>query len=256
MSPPGYAGRLLRRAALRHRAWRYRLRVDPDEIRWMLAALRPGDTAVDAGAYKGGYTFWMRKAVGAAGHVLAFEPQPPLASYLRGCVDAFAWTNVRVDEAALSSEVGRRDLHVPADEPSPGASLVGASLPRGAARYPVRVDTLDRTLDEARFPRPVRLLKCDVEGHELDLFEGARRTLLADQPLLLFECEARHDPTRTVEDVFAYLGALGYAGFFFWKGERLGVDRFDAEVHQVQGRRPYGNNFVFVPEGRRSGRAP
>jgi len=239
----------LRRAALIHRGWRYRTSVDREEIRWMRSVLRHGDVAVDVGAYKGGYTYWMREAVGDAGTVFAFEPQPELASYLRQCVRDFEWRNVRIEEIGLSAESGERMLHAPGVGPSPAASLVGASLPEGSRSYEVRVDTLDRFLAEHGPETPVRLMKCDVEGHELDVFQGARETLREHRPLLLFECEARHHPSRSVEDVFGYLERLGYRGFFFWGGSELDVREFDVELHQVEGRRPYGNNFIFVPDG-------
>lgn len=69
------------RARLRliYRAWRYRLRIDPGEIRYLLATLRPGRMALDIGAHKGAYSYWMSKAVGPWGEVIAFEPQPELA---------------------------------------------------------------------------------------------------------------------------------------------------------------------------------
>jgi len=216
----------------------------------MLGALRPGHVAVDVGAYKGGYTYWMRRAVGPDGRVIAFEPQRAAAEYLRECVRAFAWLNVTVREEALSSSPGERELRVPGSGPSPGASLLGASLPVGSGSYEVRLETLDRCL-AALQPRPsVSFVKCDVEGHEVDVFRGAEETLLRDRPLLLFECEARHDPARPVTDVFAYLERLGYRGFFFWRGELHDVAEFRVAVHQVGGRRPYANNFAFVPAER------
>jgi len=212
----------------------------------MRGALGPGDVAVDIGAYKGGYTYWMRRAVGDTGSVVAFEPQPELAAYLRRCVRDFGWQNVHVEECALSSEPGSRRLHVPAGGPSPGASLVGASLPPGAGSYDVRVDTLDRRLDAHPEDAAVRLIKCDVEGHELDVFLGAAVTLETLRPHVLFECEARHLRGLTMRDVFAHLERRGYRGSFFWKGERLDVSAFDARRHQIEGRRPYGNNFLFT----------
>jgi len=60
----------------------------------MRGFLNPGDVAVDAGAYKGGYTHWMRKHVGAFGQVFAFEPQAALAGFFRCAVDAFSWTRI------------------------------------------------------------------------------------------------------------------------------------------------------------------
>ena len=213
----------------------------------MSGALRPGDLAVDVGAYKGGYAYWMRRAVGGEGRVLAFEPQPEAASMLRRYVAAFSWQNVSIAEVALSSGPGERLLLRPGDGPSPAASLVGASLPPGPRSYPVKVDTLDRCLAELAPHSRLRLLKCDAEGHELDVFLGARDTLSEHRPAILFECEARHLRGGTVEDVFAHLAGLGYRGRFFWHGQSVDVAGFDARVHQVEGRRPYANNFVFLP---------
>ena len=46
------------------RAWRYRLVVEKHEIKFMLDYLAPGNIAVDIGAHKGAYTYWMSKYVG------------------------------------------------------------------------------------------------------------------------------------------------------------------------------------------------
>jgi FkbM family methyltransferase len=236
----------LSRAVLAHRGWRYRTRVDPEEIRWMRSVLRPGDLAVDVGAYKGGYTYWMRREVGDAGTVLAFEPQPELAAYLRERVLDFGWRNVQVHETALSSEPGWRTLYRPGAEPSPAASLVGASLPTGAVGHDVRVSTLDAVLADTAAGATVRLIKCDVEGHELDVFVGAASALETHRPHLLFECEERHLEGRSVREVFGHLERLGYRGSFFRRGERRPVGELRVERDQVEGRRPYVNNFVFV----------
>jgi hypothetical protein len=65
-----------------YRALRYRL--EKQEIKLVQRHLAPGDVAVDVGAHKGAYTWWMRRAVGESGRVYAFEPQPALADNLRG----------------------------------------------------------------------------------------------------------------------------------------------------------------------------
>lgn len=212
----------------------------------MLGVLRPGEVAIDVGAYKGGYTYWMRRAVGDGGVVLAFEPQPVAAGMLRRYVSAFAWRNVAVAECALSSTQGSRELLVPGEGVTPAASLVGASLPPDPRRHAVVVDTLDDHLAAHPPPGRVALLKVDVEGHELDAFLGAQRTLVDDRPHILFECEARHLRGATPGDVFDHLRDRGYRGSFFERGELVDVTRFEASLHQVEGLRPYLNNFVFV----------
>jgi FkbM family methyltransferase len=239
---------LLGRLTLVHRAWRYRIRLDPLEIRWLLGVLCPGDLAVDIGAHKGAYTYWMRRRVGPGGSVLAFEPQQDLARYLTGAVSIFGWRNVTVERIGLSNKPGYLALAVPGDGPSPSATFVPSDHPEPVRVMDVRVDTLDGYLGAARTDRPVRLIKCDVEGLELEVFEGARRTLTKDRPLLLFESEARHHPERGPQDVFRFLEALGYAGSFFWQGQRHPVRDFEAGVHQVVGALPYVNNFMFEPQ--------
>ena len=107
------------------------------------------------------------------------------------------------------------------------------------------------TLDDYFAVRPgvrVALIKCDVEGHELRVFQGGERVLREHQPALLFECEARHRGGAPVEDVFRWLEARGYRGSFFLGGERRGVESFTADLQRDPHRRPYVNNFVFTPQ--------
>ena len=212
----------------------------------MRRTLRAGDIVVDAGAYKGGYTLWMRRAVGEAGRVHAFEPQPRLAAFIAGCVRAFGWDNVSVHEVALGAAPGERTLRVPGDGPSQRGSLVVER--EGARAYPVRVARLDDVLAEEVRSRPVAFLKCDVEGKELDVFRGAREILVEDRPSLLFEHEARFCRPGDAGSVFEYLHALGYRGSFFWNGERRPIGEFRFEIHQIEGKRPYANNFAFEPD--------
>jgi hypothetical protein len=115
------------------------------------------------------------------------------------------------------------------------------------------VTTVDRCVATNALAR-VDFIKCDVEGHERDVFEGAADTLKTHRPTLLFECEERHRPRGGVRGVFAYLAGLGYEGFFFDAHGTRPVDAFDISIHQADGARTYVNNFVFRPRGGR-GRA-
>ena len=144
---------------------------------------------MDVGAHKGAYTYWMRQAVGPAGKVYAFEPQPVLADRLRALVAGSRYDNVVVENLGLSSAAGTLVLNVPEGGPSPGASFEASA--GGGQSYPVPVTTLDEYFDDDQRAR-IRLLKCDAEGHELEVFRGAHRLLTETRPCLLFECELRH----------------------------------------------------------------
>ena len=139
-------------------------------------------------------------------------------------------------------------LAIPGSGPSPGARIAEGAPSPGGRSVPILVTTVDRCVATHSLAR-VDLIKCDVEGHELDVFEGAAETLKTHRPTLLFECEERHRPRGGVRGVFAFLAGLGYEGFFFDKRGLRPVQAFDPGVHQGDRARPYINNFVFT--GRR-----
>lgn len=236
-----------------YRAWKARLRDQRLEIALTRALVRPGDLVADAGANKGAYVYWLRASVGQAGKVLAYEPQPTLADYLRRACEVFRWSNVHVSEVALSNRVGTSVLHVPGFGVAPGASLEPSVLDlTPGTRFECGVDTLDRQLEGLG---TLRFLKVDVEGHELAVFQGAERTLRRNRPHLLFECEVRHLTKHTMVDVFSFLESLGYEGFLLLDGSLLPVDLFDPSIHQPRNvpqfwKQPgYHNNFLFVASG-------
>jgi FkbM family methyltransferase len=246
----------LKRLRYLWRAFNYRRRVNREEIEFLAGRLRAGDAAIDVGAHKGGFLYWLRHHVTASGRVFAFEPQPPLAQYLKDIVRLQGWDNVAVEASGLSSSDGSMELFIPAPEgqPSPGATL--SPVDRSAAHHSVRVPvvTLDDYLGRNGSPR-IAFIKCDCEGHELEVFKGAERMLRRDHPVLLFECEQRHLPASSPASVFDYLKGLGYRGLFFGPNGLTPIGQFKAEVHQPvrPGRfwdeKDYYNNFAFVPEG-------
>jgi FkbM family methyltransferase len=248
-----------------YRAYRYRYRVDPAELRFICDFLQPGQVAVDAGCHKGAYTYWMRRQVGSAGAVYAFEPQPRQVAYLREVFSAMEYDNVVLVPAALSDTPGQMSLYIPT-----GAGQTHfASLEQGAwsqeqgdnsnpsllapcSRLTVEVTTLDTVFIDQ--PRGPSFMKIDVEGHELAVLHGARQTLAKYRPTLLIECEARHRPDGEVRPVFEFLESLGYSGSFFCRGYRQPLAAFDPPLHQPsisdtgQPSRGYVNNFVFECE--------
>ena len=238
-----------------YRAYRYRFRGDRAEIRFLRERLRPGQMAVDAGCFKGAYSYWMRRCVGPGGAVVAFEPQPSQVAYLRNVFAAMRYDNVTVVPMGLSDVPGELPLFIPptAAGASHGATFVAEKDRQHAnPTVSVAVTTLDAYFTERG--HACDFIKIDVEGHELAVLRGARDTLSAHRPTILIECEARHRPGGDVRPVFEFFTSLGYEGSFFRAGRRRPLAEFDPARHQhhePDKKLPpwYVNNFAFEHAG-------
>lgn len=225
---------------------------DPSSELPLLALLvEPGESVCDVGANRGLFVYWLLKR---GARVLAFEPNPRLARILRLRFPAeMSAGRVRLFETALGAAPGDAVLHVPRDH-SPLATIDGnlaaaVGEPVDEMRVPLaRLDDL--------VPDAVSFIKLDVEGHELNVLEGARRLLVAHRPSLLVEAEERHRP-GAVAAVRALLEPLGYQGFFRLDGRMQPIAAFDPARHQspaalgADGINPapgavYVLNFVFA----------
>jgi FkbM family methyltransferase len=227
---------------LKLRAWRYRLSRDGRPIRFMLRHLQPGDTAVDIGAWRGAYTYWMVKAVGAEGRVVCFEPQPAMISYLRKIKDTLHLDALDVVPFALSSRRGDRSLSVPGEGPNPAGTLETGLIGSAHLIYLVGATTLDTHFASGT---PVKLIKCDVEGHEYEVFLGGGRVLREQRPILMVEREEASHPRHATRDLFHYLQELDYVGAFFSTRGLRPLSDFDPIRHGDQASAEYANQFVF-----------
>ena len=229
-----------------YRAWRYRLKLERREIAWLLSSLKPGQTAVDIGAHKGAYTWWMAKRVKDQGRVFAFEPQPDLAVRLNRLVKARKLDHVTVEQMGMSRSATEMQLRIPERVNSPGASFEDTRDARGGKRVKVPVSSLDEYFHQEK-SGAIHLVKCDTEGHELQVFLGGEELLRTHRPHLLFECEARHRGPGSTGEVFSYLQGLGYQGFFFSPDGIKPIAEFDEHSHQARPGSPgYINNFLFT----------
>ncbi|NBQ38303.1 MAG: FkbM family methyltransferase [Alphaproteobacteria bacterium] len=187
-----------------------------------------------------------------ARHVHAFEPHPRLAYVLSAALD----DNVSVHQVLVSDEPGVLELTTPIidGKPSEGISRVGGFNDGVAlSELPVEAVTLDELAD-----RPIGFIKIDVEGHELNVLEGARELLDRQQPIILIEVEDRHRP-HAIASVRSFMEAKNYSGFFVHSGKMNPISDHKQEmqddtllqaIESGQDRRtvPYVNNFIFIPE--------
>jgi FkbM family methyltransferase len=158
-----------------------RLKPIETEIGRLARFVPAGGVAIDAGANAGLYSYGLSRF---CKKVHSFEINPAHCRLLRD----FASPNVEIHGIGLSNSSGEKTLFTPVH---PGgmvleswASLEPGNCP-GAREY---LETRVRVapLDEFEFPE-CGFLKIDVEGHELQVLEGAESTLRRTRPRILIE---------------------------------------------------------------------
>ena len=233
--------------------YRYQHRGESYAINYLCRFLKPGQHALDIGAYKGAYTYWMRKCVGPTGQVTAFEPQSQLAILLGDLTESYS--NVMVKQLALSDTEGTAEQTIPLEPGQQVSQLasLGAVHPMAKSNSVLSREMVPATSLNAMFShprqRPIDFIKCDAEGHELKIFQGGESILLEDRPILLFEAYTkRKDQARESLKVFEYLWGLDYEGFHF-KGTKHTLTQIPIPSAQsLPG--PYWHNVVFLPRKR------
>lgn len=232
----------------RLRALKARYRDQKSEFDSIRQHLQPGDIACDIGANKGSFIYWLSRWC-RDGRVIAFEPQPELAHHLAEVCRVIRLDNVTVEEKAVYSHSGRKDLFMPHRHQASASLHTTALGAESFATLSVQLTSLDDYFGEHD---RVALLKIDAEGAEFEILRGAERILRQHAPLLVFECENRHIAAPgDVRDIFSYLEGMGYVGSFVCDSRILPIAQFDADVHQRQHgewfwkRKDYCNNFIF-----------
>lgn len=217
----------------------------------MLRRVPAGGTAIDIGAHKGAYSWWLARGVGPRGRLVSVEPQAPLADRFERL---FAGRpQVRLFRGAVSDRVGHADLVVPEAGPSHGASLRGISA--GAEGHTVRVETLtlDALAERYGLDR-VDFIKCDAEGHEHAIFRGGAGVLSRDLPGVLVECDKGFlkDTSDPVGELWAMFEPLGYRGWVIFRDALVPIADFRYDVHQKPDRakHDHGHNFLFAHPSR------
>lgn len=168
------------------------------EVRLFRSLVRPGDVVVEVGASMGVHTVFFGRAVGPAGRVFSFEPQPFLFQLMCANIAMNELTNVQPRNVAISDEAGT--MFLPAADLSRTRNYSGTSL-KDHGEIPVETRPLD-AYDLNRLD----LLQVDVEGMEKRVLEGAAKTIARHRPVIYLE----NDRKEASAELIHHLQGLGY----------------------------------------------
>ena len=217
----------------------YRYGFCPPEARLLARLLRPGDVFVDGGANIGLFSFIGAVAVGPTGRVLACEPSPGTLALLKANADENRFVMLELHEVALSDRPGRARFTV--FEPGSGLASFAPEDPAGRD-VEVVVTTLDALTEDV--PRPVGVVKLDIEGAEAKALRGAGRLITRDAPIFLMELEPEHLARQgsSITEVRQALEPHGYEAYAITPAARLA--RLTGEWRPPDPRAP---NVILAP---------
>jgi FkbM family methyltransferase len=79
-------------------------------------------------------------------------------------------------------------------------------------KIPLRIERLDSLVASGQITGPIRLMKIDTDGYDLEVLKGATSVLNEQRPLIIAElepvCLAWHG--QTIEDVITFLDGQNY----------------------------------------------
>ncbi len=181
-------------------------------VQQMLALhLKQGDVFYDIGANIGFFSLIAARLVGPSGHVFAFEPVPDNVLVLRENAVLNDFENITVFQKAASSKTDRGELII-TRHPG-GAKLVTVDSPLNSkmkGKILVDLVRIDELVEHQKI-NPPSLIKIDVEGAELDVFEGMNHTIEKFKPVIVYELDHKYRQnfirrTKTVDNFIKNLG--------------------------------------------------
>lgn len=221
------------------------------ELLWIQSALKPTDVFMDIGANVGVYLYALEGNIPSS-QLYGFEPSKRLCARLRRL-----FPGAHIFPIAFSDENKMGTLKIPKVD---GKSLKSRATLRssykeegesGASYEKVKVMRLD---DWAKIEEihSLSFIKIDVEGNELKVIEGAKKTLARLRPKLMIEIEQRHHETP-VWNIIEEVLKLGYRAYYLNR-ETLELSPLSPELMEKQNANhlkeysQYINNIIFVPE--------
>jgi FkbM family methyltransferase len=177
---------------------------------------KPAGIFIDVGANIGVFTIAFSRFFD---RTIAIEANPNTFAILQANILLRELSRVKPLCVAASNASKASTIFVSAD-----GSLGGATMNPHQHKLPKLINIecrpLDDIVDECGSGVHVGMVKIDVEGHELNVLEGARKTLSFHHPFVLFEALNPPEATRCVK----LLAECGYTRFFtFKRGRRRNI---------------------------------
>lgn len=182
------------------------------------AALKKGGVYYDVGANVGFFAMLASRLMGTNGKIVCFEPMPDNAAQIEHNARLNGFSNVAVRREALANE-NTTAVFLTSHEPTWGRLASVGKIPgRPSGETEVKVVRLDDLLASEALPLP-DFMKIDIEGAEVGMLEGARKTLEKSRPLIAMELHGTND------------GVLDFFATVDYEARAVGFTKPIREIH-------------------------
>jgi len=228
---------------LKRRLQRSIKRNDEQEINLVKKFIKSGTDSIDVGVYRGVYSYEMSKY---SEKVHSFEPNPIIFKYINKNLKKFI-KNIHLYNFALSNQNKTINLKIPIRNSNSNKEIFEEYYEMGKATIHnennfenyENFEIQTKKIDELSFDNKISFIKIDVEGHELEVIEGAKNTIKRDKPVLLVEIEKQYTKKEVAESI-NFINSLGYKSYFFNKKDLKST----TELNNLD----LFNNFIFFPK--------
>jgi len=194
-------------------------------LRLLRKIVNKGDVLIDVGANEGYISVPLALKVGLEGHVFSIEPHPANVAVLQENIHMNCLRNVTVLPKAAS------DLHGILEFSGDRAwgTLIGCHIKDKITK--VNVDFLDNMIPGS-FKSLIKLIKIDVEGHEIQVIRGAKNLILSARPIIAFEVNLSllAYVNISINEIFYFFEINNYGLFKEKEGMLKAFEWFDERI--------------------------
>jgi FkbM family methyltransferase len=166
--------------------------------------IKKGDIVIDCGAYQGSFSILASQLVGENGLVISFEPNP--ANYKKLLIN-LKQNNIS-NVVTINKGLWSKKTLLNFKKGDKGSSLIFEGNVTDSI-ITVPVVSLDQELSDLGVTK-VNFIKADVEGSEIELIRGSKKTLLNNHVNLAIASYHILDGKKTYMQLEKALNKLGY----------------------------------------------
>ncbi len=193
--------------------------------------LKNPEVIIDVGANYGPYSFYLSK-IYPESKIFAFEPSTRTYNIFKKIIKKFNLRNVIPVKKGLGSAEEKKEIVMPRQYTILAYISDKKSIRNKEDLFEdIEITTLDNFVKRNNLKK-VDFIKCDVEGFELSVFQGATKVLKKLKPIVLVEVEERHTKKYGInpQDVLNFFRKIGYSVYSVKKDKINKTDKIEKEI--------------------------